>query len=155
MMILSRIISSNLSWVMTLKIFDIMNAIKIFNNDNSMIIIIFIFLKKAFKLDKNYLQFHEKYIYEFENIFIDKLSNKLLSFDVSQYRIILEDEKMFINDRIFCLFIRYWSQMKDFLNEYLIINHIYFLFNYIASRIWIISKNDLIIFMIIIFSILR
>ena len=139
---LSRIIPLNLSWIMTLKIFNITNAVKILDNSNSTTIIISISLKKALKLDKNYLQFHEKYVYEFEDIFIDKLSNKLSSLDASRHHIVLEDEKIFINDRMFRLFIRYWSQMRDFLDEHLIASRIRFSSSYIASETWMIPKND-------------
>jgi hypothetical protein len=60
-------------------------------------------LKKALRRDKNYLQLYEKYIYKFEDIFIDKLPNKLPSLDSPRYRIILEDEKISINSQMFYL----------------------------------------------------
>ena len=103
MSILLRIIPSNLSWIATLSDIDI-TIIKILDNN---IFIIISILKKILRLNKNYLQLNEKYIYKFNNIFIDKLLNKLSFLNISYHHIILKDEKIFINDRIFHLLTRY------------------------------------------------
>jgi hypothetical protein len=99
-------------------------------------------LKDALRLDKNYLQLNEKYIYEFDDIFTDKLPNKLPSPDAPRHHIVLEDQKISINDRMFRLPTRYWPQMRDFLDEYLAAGHIRRSSSHIASGTWMIPKDD-------------
>jgi hypothetical protein len=136
MISLSKMIPSDLTWITTLKDFD--NSKK----DISTIVSNPISLKDALRLDKNYLRLNEKYVYEFDDIFIDKLSNKLSSPDIPRHRIVLEDEKISINDRIFRLPTRYWSQMRDFLDEHLEADRIRRSSSHITSGTWMIPKDD-------------
>jgi len=66
-----------------------------------------------------YFQLIEKYIYEFDDVFTDKLPDKLLSPDALCHRIVFEDEKISVNGRMFPLPTWYWPLMKDFLDEHL------------------------------------
>jgi hypothetical protein len=95
MVTLPKLIPLNLSWIAALRDFDTSNKDTTASNPIS--------LKDALRLDKNYLQLNQKYIYEFDDVFTDKLPNKLPSPDAPRYRIILEDEKMSINGRMFSL----------------------------------------------------
>jgi RNase H-like domain found in reverse transcriptase/Reverse transcriptase (RNA-dependent DNA polymerase)/Integrase zinc binding domain/Chromo (CHRromatin Organisation MOdifier) domain/Retroviral aspartyl protease/Zinc knuckle len=99
-------------------------------------------LKEALRIDKNYLQLHEKYIYEFDDVFTDKLPNKLPSPDAPRHRIVLEDENISINGRMFRLPNRYWPQMRDFLDEHLAAGRIRPSSSHIASGTWMIPKDD-------------
>ena len=104
-----------MGWIVTLKDFDITttNASDKDTSTSSSTT-----LKEALRLDKKYLQFNEKYIFEFDDIFTDKLPNKLPSPDTPRHRIILEDEKISINGRMFRLPTRYWPKMLQFLEEH-------------------------------------
>jgi hypothetical protein len=115
---------------------------KISDHDTPTTIPTSVSLKETLRLDKNYLQFHEKYVYEFEDVFIDKLSNRLSSPDAPRHHIVLEDEKMSINGRMFRLPIRYWIQMRDFLDEHLAADRIRPSSSHIASGTWMIPKDD-------------
>jgi hypothetical protein len=86
-----------LSWIAALRDFD--NKDTTASNPIS--------LKDTLRLDKNYLRLNEKYIYKFDDVFTDKLPNKLPSPDAPRHRIVLEDEKMSINGRMFRLPTRY------------------------------------------------
>jgi hypothetical protein len=115
MMSLPRIISDS-SWIAALQDYDITTAARTSDNDTLSTPST---LKEALRRDKNYLRLHEKYIYEFEDVFTDKLPNRLPSSDSPRHRIVLEDEKISINSRMFRLPTRYWPQMRDFLDEQL------------------------------------
>ena len=135
---LPRIIPEDLSWIAALKDFDINTSTKIDQDTPTSPST----LKEALRLDKNYLKFNEKYIYEFEDVFTDKLPNKLPSPDAPRHRIVLEDEKMSINGRMFRLPSRYWSQMRDFIDEHVAAGRIRLSSSHIASGTWMIPKDD-------------
>jgi hypothetical protein len=139
---LPKVIPPDLSWIAALKDFDISPAIKTLDNDDNNISPTASTLKEALRLDKNYLKLNEKYIYEFDDVFTDKLPNKLPSPDAPRHRIVLEDEKMSINGRMFRLPTRYWPQMRDFLDEHLAAGRIRRSSSHIASGTWMIPKDD-------------
>ena len=99
-------------------------------------------LKEALRIDKNYLRLHEKYIYEFDDVFTDKLPNRLPSADAPRHRIILEDEKLSINGRMFRLPPRYWPKMLAFLEDHLAAGRIRPSSSHIAAGTWMIPKDD-------------
>jgi hypothetical protein len=99
-------------------------------------------LKEAIQLDKNYLQLNEKYISEFDDVFTDKLPNKLPSPEAPRHRIILEDEKISINGRMFRLATRYWPKMLEFINGHETAGRIRPSSSHIAAGTWMIPKED-------------
>ena len=117
---LPRVTPANLEWIAGLKEFekthDAGNITKTSSSGTSSKPST---LKEALRLNKNYLLLNEKYNYKFDDVFTNKLPDKLPSPDAPRHRIILEDEKMSVNGRMFRLPTRYWSLMQDFLNEHL------------------------------------
>jgi len=99
-------------------------------------------LKAALRLDKDYLRLNEKYIYEFNDVFTDKLPNKLPSPDAPRHRIVLEDEKISINGRMFHLPIGYWPLMRDFLDGHIAAGRMRRSSSHIAAGTWMIPKDD-------------
>jgi len=126
----------NLDWIAAVKDFDITQAS---DKDTSTAPST---LREALRLNKNYLRLNEMYIYEFDNVFTDKLPNKLPSPNAPRHRIILEDEKMSVNGRMFRLPTRYWPLMRDFLDEHLAAGRIQRSSSHITSGTWMIPKDD-------------
>jgi hypothetical protein len=139
MVSLPRKIPPDLSWIAALQNYDITTAARSADETPSTPST----LKEALKLDKNYLRLNEKYIYEFDDVFIEKLPNKLPSADSPRHRIVLEDEKMSLNGRMFRLPTRYWILMRDFLDEHLEAGRIRSSSSHIqASGTWMLPKAD-------------
>ena len=136
---LPRIIPPDLSWIAALKDFDITAGAKTADKDIPPTPST---LKEALRVDKNYLRLNEKYIYEFDDVFTDKLPDKLPSADAPRHRIVLEDEKMSVNGRMFRLPTRYWPLMRDFLDEHLEASRIRRSSSHITSGTWMIPKDD-------------
>ena len=88
------------------------------------------------------IKLNQKYVYEFDDVFTDKLPNKLRNPSAPRHRIILEDEKMSVNGRMFHLPTRYWPKMIEFLEEHLKAGRIDPSWSHIVSGIWMISKKD-------------
>jgi len=91
---LPRIVPDDLGWIVALRDFD--STVPDSTAPDSTVASPST-LKEALRIDKNYLKLNEKYIYEFEDVFTDKLPNKLPSPDAPRHCIVLEDEKMSIN----------------------------------------------------------
>ena len=87
-------------------------------------------------------ELNEKYIYEFSDVFSDKLPNKLPHPDAPRHRIVFDDNKMTVNGRMFRLPTRYWSKMMEFLEEHLKAGRIRPSSSHIASGTWMIPKED-------------
>ena len=134
MMGLPKLIPPDHRWIAALKDFDITRSPRI--NDTSTP------LKEALLSNENYLRLNEKYILEFNDVFTDKLPNKLPASDAPRHRIILEDDKMSLNGRMFRLPTRYWPQMIEFLDEHLKAGRIRRSSSHIASGTWMIPKGD-------------
>ena len=87
-------------------------------------------------------ELNKKYIYEFGDVFSDKLPNKLPHPDAPRHRIVFEDDKMTVNGRMFRLPTRYWPLMMEFLEEHLKASRICPSSSHIASGTWMIPKED-------------
>jgi hypothetical protein len=85
---------------------------------------------------------NEKYIFEFSDVFTDKLPNTLPNPDAPRHRIILEDEKLSVNGRLFRLPTRYWPRMIEFIEEHRKAGRIRPSSSHIASGTWMIPKKD-------------
>ena len=125
---LKEIIPSEPGWIAALKDFDITNAASESTSTT-------ISLTEATKLN-------EKYVFEYDDVFTDKLPNKLPNPDAPRHRIILEDEKMSYNGRMFRLLTRYWPKMIAFLEEHIKAGRIRPSSSHIASGTWMIPKED-------------
>ena len=99
-------------------------------------------LKEALRIDNNYLRLNDKYIYGFPDVFTDELPDKLPSPDAPRHRIVLEDEKISINGRMFRLPTRYWPRMIEFLEGHLKAGRIRPSSSHIAAGTWMIPKSD-------------
>src|SRR5271154_4842817 len=138
---LSRIIPPDFGWIAALK--DLTPPPpKASDEDTSTTVSAATTLKEALRLDKNYLTLNEKYVYEFEDVFTQKLPSKLPSPDAHRHLIVLEDEKMSINGRMFRLPSRSWSQMRDFIDEHVAAGRIHLSSSHIASGTWMIGDPD-------------
>ena len=140
MVSLPKMIPPDLGWIAALKDFDITNENATASDKD--LPATPSTLKEALRLDKNYLRLHEKYVYEFDDVFTDKLPDKLPSPDAPRHRIVLEDEKMSVNGRMFRLPTRYWPWMRDFLDEHLTAGRIRRSSSHITSGTWMIPKDD-------------
>jgi len=129
----------NLDWIAALKDFDLTKPDGITSKDPSPPPST---LKEALRLDKDYLWLNEKYIYEFNDVFTDKLPDKLPSPDAPRHRIVLEDEKISINSRMFRLPTRYWPLMRDFLDRHIAAGRMCHSSSHIAAGTWMIPKDD-------------
>ena len=135
---LPKITPTDFSWVAALKDFDSTTPAKFDQKATSTTPT----LKEALLIDKNYLDLNQKYISEFDDVFTEKLPDRLPSTDAPRHRIVLEDEKMSLNGRMFRLPTRYWPLMRDFLDEHLAAGRIRRSSSHIASGTWMIPKND-------------
>ena len=138
MMRLPKLTPPDLSWIAALKDFNITTPITTSEEEIPPATT----LKEALQLDKNYLQLNEKYISEFNDVFTDKLPNKLPSPEAPRHRIILEDEKISINGRMFRLATRFWPKMLEFINGHETAGRIRPSSSHIAAGTWMIPKED-------------
>jgi len=126
---LKKITPPEFAWIAALREFDTANPVAPTESSSP------ISVAEAIKLNK-------KYIYEFDDVFTDKLPNKLPNPNAPRHRIILEDEKMSVNGRMFRLPTRYWPRMIEFLEEHLKAGRIRPSSSHIVSGTWMIPKKD-------------